>query len=158
MEPLLVISGPVFGESIQRGISSFAVSCWSFTDDRIKLLVAPWACCTHTLYSNRFAGAWKRSHELITTVKDVTSVLYNAIVNCLTLISRAFFLLLVIYRQGHCKILDILVPIYRLHYYSGTIYYNPQSGLLCTPQNVAQSSEFLGKKYFFVLRLPLRHF
>jgi hypothetical protein len=32
-----------------------------------------------------------------------------------------------------------------------------QPGLLCTPQNLAPSSKFLGKKYFLVLRLPLRH-
>jgi hypothetical protein len=33
-----------------------------------------------------------------------------------------------------------------------------QPGSLCTPQNFAQSSKFVGKKYFFVLRLPLRDF
>ncbi len=33
-----------------------------------------------------------------------------------------------------------------------------QPGLLCTPRNFAQSSIFLGKIYFLVLRLPLRHF
>ncbi len=32
-----------------------------------------------------------------------------------------------------------------------------QPGLLCTPQNFAQSSKFLGKKCL-VIRLPLRHF
>jgi hypothetical protein len=33
-----------------------------------------------------------------------------------------------------------------------------QPGLLCTPQNFAQSSEFLGKKYILLLSLPLRNF
>ncbi len=33
-----------------------------------------------------------------------------------------------------------------------------QPGLLCTPQNFAPSSKFLGKKYFLVLKLFLRHF
>ncbi len=33
-----------------------------------------------------------------------------------------------------------------------------QPGLLCTLRNFAQSSNFLGKKYFLLLKLPLRHF
>ncbi len=33
-----------------------------------------------------------------------------------------------------------------------------QPGILCTPRNFAQISKFLGKKYFLVLRLSLRHF
>ncbi len=33
-----------------------------------------------------------------------------------------------------------------------------QPGLLCTPRNFAQSSKFLGKKYFWIPRLSLRHF
>jgi hypothetical protein len=33
-----------------------------------------------------------------------------------------------------------------------------QPGLLCTPRNFAQSSNFLGKKYFLLLKLPLRNF
>ncbi len=33
-----------------------------------------------------------------------------------------------------------------------------QPGLLCTSQNFARSSKFLGKKYMLLLRLPLRHF
>jgi hypothetical protein len=36
--------------------------------------------------------------------------------------------------------------------------YFHQPGLLCTPRNFAQSSKFLGKIYFLVLRLPLSHF
>ncbi len=58
--------------------------------------------------------------------------------------------------DGQLRRLRTLVGMVCAAVFFSTMYREPR--LLCTPRNFALSSKILGKNFFLVLRLPLRHF